>query len=171
MQTSKLCAAAGAACAALLVTTAPAAAVPPGAVTFTMTFPGTDTAGEDGYCAFPVRLEVVNNQTYTTTPGPGGTATTRFAGAAFVTAVNDLTGTSVRYNASGPGTTVTAPNGSFRTDGTGPQFSLTTVGNSFDGVSPISYTTGRVFFEVDAEGMTTGYGLQGRAVDVCEALG
>lgn len=171
MQTSKLVAAVGAACAAVLVTSVPAVAVPPGEVPETVVLVGTDTAGEDGFCPFPVRLEVVNKQTYTSTPGPGGTVSTRFAGAAFVTAVNDLTEKSVRYNASGPGTTVTAPDGSFRTDGTGPQFSVTTVANSFEGVAPISFTTGRVFFEVDAQGMTTGYGLRGRAVDVCEALG
>jgi hypothetical protein len=163
----------GTACAALFLTASPVAAAPPGAAEVDFILPGTDDVGEDGYCAFPVRIVGFNNQRFITTPSspmPGDTVTTRFLGAAVVTAVNTESGESARFNVSGPGTTVTAPDGSFRTDATGPQLSLTTLGNSFEGVSPLSFTTGRVFFEVGADGMTTGYGLKGRAVDVCEVL-
>ncbi len=173
MKLSAKVVACGAACAALFLTAAPAAAAPPGAAPVDVTLPGTEQEGEDGYCPFPVQLVGFNNQRFITTPTspmPGETVTTRFVGAAVVTAVNTVTGESVRFNVSGPGTTVTAPDGSFRTDATGPQLSLTTLGNSFAGVSPLSFTTGRVFFEVDADGMTTAYGLKGRAVDVCEVL-
>jgi hypothetical protein len=181
MRTTTILTALGTACATLLLTAGPAAAVPPDASVFPLTFAGTTTgtttvpaAGVDGYCAFPVRLDVVNDQRFVSTPAvplPGDTVTTRNAGAAFVTAVNLLTGESVRYNISGPGTTVTAPDGSFSTDATGTQLSLTTVENSAAGVSPLSFTTGRVRFSVDAAGMTTSYQLSGRARDVCEELG
>jgi hypothetical protein len=83
-----------------------AAAAPavPGGDTTTYDFP----AGE--YCAFPIEITLVSNETYRddTAPGP-----VFFTGAAEGTVTNEATGATRTYNLSGPGfaggTTVTGP--------------------------------------------------------------
>ena len=87
---------------------------------------------------------------------------------------NQVTGESVTYNISGPGSLVLFPDGAFSIDAAGPNLLWTLPENlaNFPAVPTISYTTGHVTVEVDASGQTTSYTLAGgaRQTDVCAVL-
>jgi hypothetical protein len=108
------------------------------------------------------------------TIAPNGTVTLQITGRARATVTNEVTGRSVSYNISGPGTLVLNPDGSFSGDLAGPNLLYTARKNlaSFPEVPTISYTTGHVTFAVDASGQTTSYALAGgsRQTDVCAVL-
>jgi len=101
---------------------------------------------------------------------PDGTTTLQIAGRARATVTNTVTGESVSYNISGPGTVVIAPDGAFSIDTHGPNLLWTTVANSYSGVPQISYTTGHVTLHVRASGVTDSYNLAGSQTDVCAVL-
>jgi hypothetical protein len=127
---------------------------------FTMPLVGTDKAGEDGYCPFPVTVQVFNGQKFTETPLPNGGAEQRFTGhAKAIVTRDDDPSKSITYNISGPGTQTfltAARNASFTIDAAGPNLLWTTVENSQPaGVLPLAYTTGRVRLAVDENGNTT----------------
>ena len=154
-----------------IVLAGPAQAAPPQAEPATFTLEGTETpAGDDGYCPFSVRVDYISNQKVTETTSPDGSTVTRFAGFASATVTNLETQESLTYKISGPGTVVSNPDDSFSGVVRGQNLLWTTVANSFEGVPPLAYTTGRVTFEVDETGQTTGYTLSGRRIDVCAAL-
>ena len=153
-----------------LVVAGPAAATPPGAVTYSLAFPGTSTAGDDGYCPFPVTIDVVDNQRLTETTLPDGTVIDRYRGAAFATAINDNTGKSARYTISGPATFTTAPDGTVTIDAKGGNLLWATVAQAPPNGPPILYATGHVRATVAPSGRVTDYSLDGHATDVCAVL-
>lgn len=155
-------------CAALLLSAAPASAAPPFAkFSFTLESSSPTDAGDRGYCAFPVLLEGVQNVRSVPPRDPGST---RFVGAAFVTATNTQTGESISFNVSGPFNPIATPDGGLTYTGTGGQLAYTSVENSFSGVSPLTYTTGLLTFTVAPDGTTTSYSARGRSIDVCAEL-
>lgn len=158
----------GGVCAALLLCAAPASAAPP-FTPFSFPLPSSSPAdaGEDGFCAFPVLVEGVAE--FRSVP-PGDPGSTRFVGPGFATVTNTQTGESVSFNISGPSNPRTSPAGVVTYKGTGGQLAFTTVGNSFPGVSPLTYSTGLLTFTIAADGTTTAYSAKGRTVDVCAAL-
>jgi hypothetical protein len=83
---------------------------------------------------------------------------------------NVATGETLTYKVSGPGTVIVNEDGSFSGDASGQNLLWTSVENSFEGVPQLAYSTGRVRFVVDENGLTTGYTLNGRRIDVCAAL-
>ena len=83
---------------------------------------------------------------------------------------NTVTGKTLRFNVSGPGTLTTFQDGAFALDVTGHNLLWTTVANSFRGVPQLAFTTGHVRVSVEASGLTTGYKLNGKSTDVCAAL-
>lgn len=158
----------GGVCAALLLGAAPASAAPPFESFDPFTLESTADAGGDGFCDFPVLLEVVAD--FHPVP-PGDPDSTRFVGAGFVTATNTQTGESISFNISGPTNATTSPDRVLTFTGTGGQLAWTTVENSFAGVSPLTYTTGLLRFAVDLkDGTTLSYSARGRTVDVCAEL-
>ena len=155
-------------CAALLLSAAPASAAPPfEGFSFTLESSSATDAADRGYCAFPVLLEGVQN---VQSVPPGDPGSTRFVGAAFVTATNTETGESISFNVSGPFNPIATPDGGFTYTGTGGQLAYTSVVNSFSGVSPLTYTTGLLKFTVAPDGTTTSYSARGRSIDVCAEL-
>ena len=152
-----------AASAGLLTVAGAAQAAPPKPQTFAFDLPSQETDGANGFCEdFIAHVEGVSFQKLR----GGGKVTGR--GTATVT--NTETGEAITFNISGPGTTTTAPDGSFTVDAAGPNLFFTTAGNSFPGVPPLVYTTGHVRFTVDASGKTTSFRLNGRSTNVCVAL-
>jgi hypothetical protein len=106
------------------------------------------------------------------TNAPDGTSTLKITGHAKVTVTNVTTGKSLSYNISGPGTVITYPTGAFSVDAGGPNLLWTTRANlaNYPNVPTLSYTTGRVAFQVDPSGQTTSYTHSGATTDVCAAL-
>jgi hypothetical protein len=121
-----------------------------------------------------VTFDDFNQYIIHSTTAPSGTVTLQITGRARATVTNEVTGRSVSYNISGPGTLVLNPNGSFSGDLAGPNLLYTARENlaNFPEVPTISYTTGHVTFAVDASGQTTSYALAGgsRQTDVCAVL-
>jgi hypothetical protein len=155
----------------LIATTGPAQADPLPMKPQVLHLPGTDTAGDDGYCPFAVTIKYFSNQQTTETVLPDGSTAYRFTGHAKAIVINDATGESISYNISGPGTQTVHPNGSFTIDAAGPNLLWTSVENTEPvGVLPLAYTTGRVRLSVDKDGQTTSYRLNGRSTDVCAEL-
>jgi hypothetical protein len=167
----KTCMSLAIATAGLVAAAGPAQADPPPTVTQNFVLEGTATAGQNGYCPFDVQVDIVSHQRTTTTTLQDGTVVQRFTGNATATVTNPATGESITYNISGPGTLTTFPDGSFTIDAAGPNLLYTTVENTQPaGVLPLAYTTGRVQVEVDEEGQTTSYRLNGNSTDVCAEL-
>lgn len=106
------------------------------------------------------------------TDAPDGTSILKISGQAKVTVTNMTTEKSLSYNISGPGTVTIFPDGRFSVNAGGPNLLWTTRENLafFPDVPTLSYTTGRVAFEVDATGQTISYSHAGRTTDVCAAL-
>src|SRR5688572_28765210 len=100
--------------AGLVAATGPANADPLPTEPQTIQLPGTDTAGDDGYCPFPVTIEFFSNQQVTETTLPNGATEFRFTGHA--EAIVTGNGESITYNVSGPGTQTVFPDGSFTID-------------------------------------------------------
>jgi hypothetical protein len=160
-----------AAAAGLIAAAGPAQAGPLPMEPQTTPLPGTDTDGADGFCSFPVTVQVFNGQKVTPTTLPNGATEFRSTGHAKAIVTRDDTGESITYNISGPGTVTVFPNGSFTIDAAGPNLLWTTVENSAPaGVLQIAYTTGRVRVAVNDTGNTTSYQLNGHSTDVCAAL-
>ncbi|MCA1680349.1 MAG: hypothetical protein LC777_16050 [Actinobacteria bacterium] len=134
--------------------------------------PTPDPVVLEGYCDFPVLLSYTRSKQYIIhqTTAPDGTTTLKITGNAVATVKNLDTGKLLTYNISGPGTVVIRPNGSFGVNAGGPNLFYTLPENSFPGVPTLSYTTGRVAFQVDPSGKTTTYSLRGHQTDVCAAL-
>jgi hypothetical protein len=154
----------------LLAATAPAQAAPLPTKPQTVELPGTDTADTDGFCSFPVTIEIFSGEKVTETTRPDGATVFRFTGHA--KAVVSGNGESITYNVSGPGTQTVFPDGSYTIDAAGPDLFFTSVEDSQPaGVLQLAYTTGRVRFAVDANGQTTRYRLNGNSTDVCAKLG
>lgn len=145
-----------------LVPLAPAQAAPPQPQTQTVQLPGQDTAGASGFCQFPVTVVLTS---YQQLRGGG-----KFTGRGSATVTNDLTGKSLTYNVSGPGTVTTTPDGGFAVEAGGTNLFWTTVANSYPGVPQLAYTTGHLLFAVNGAGDTTSYSLSGHTTDVCAAL-
>lgn len=131
----------------------------------------------EGYCTgftAVVTFTKMNQHIIRETTAPDGTTTLKITGHAQATVTNQTTGESVTYNISGPGTLVLYRDGAFSVDAAGPNLLWTAPENlaNFPDVPTISYTTGRVSFEVDASGQTTSYTLAGgaRQTDVCAVL-
>lgn len=163
-----------AAAAGLVAAAGPAQANPlPTKPNGTFVLPGTDTADDDGFCPFPVTIEIFSAAKVTETPLPDGGAEFRSRGHAEAIVTNDATGESKTYNISGPGTqtfTTAARDASFTIDAAGPNLLWTSVENSAPaGVLQLAYTTGRVRVAVDKDGNTFSYQLNGRT-DVCDEL-
>ena len=155
----------------LIVAGAPAQADPLPMEPQTIELPGTDTAGDAGFCPFPVTIDFFSGQRVTETTLPNGATKFRFTGHAEAIVTNDVTDESITYNVSGPGTQTVFPDGSFTIDAAGPNLFWTSVENSEPaGVLQLAYTTGRVRLAVDENGQTTSYQLNGRSTDVCAEL-
>jgi hypothetical protein len=122
----------------------PAQAAPPPTQSFTLNLPGTDSAGNNGFCTFPVRIDEVSHQRDNKSTGPNGATVDHFTGNATATVTNTTTGKKLSYNISGPGTVTSYPDGSFTIDAAGPNLLWTTVANSYPGVPQIAYTHGHV---------------------------
>ncbi len=165
--------AAVAAAAGLLIMAGPAYADPPQAVVPPGTpvdLPGTETAGNDGFCKFPVHIEFLSNQKVKETTNPDGSTSQHFTGWSNATVTNKDTGKSITYKINGPGTVTTFKDQSFAIDAGGPNLLWTSVANSFTGVPQLAYSTGHVKVSVNAAGLTTAYSLSGNRTDVCAAL-
>jgi hypothetical protein len=148
---------------------APAQADPLPTEPQTIELPGTDTAGDNGFCPFAVTIQFFSDQQVTETELPNGATEFRFTGHA--EAIVTGNGESITYNVSGPGTQTVFPDGSFTIDAAGPNLFWTSVENTEPaGVLPLAYTTGRVRLAVDENGQTTSYRLNGRSTDVCAEL-
>ena len=121
-----------------------------------------------------VTFTELNQYIVRSTTASDGTVTLRIAGRARATVTNQMTGESVSFNISGPGTLVINPDGSFSANLAGPNLLWTARANlaNFPNVPTISYTTGHVTFGVDPSGQTTSYSLAGgsRQTNVCTVL-
>jgi hypothetical protein len=152
-----------------LLLAAPAGAQPP-----PIPIPTPEPFTLTGYCAFPVLVTdtAFSEFVIRETTADDGTTTIEIAGHVQATLTNTITGVSVSYNISGPGTIVVDPDGSFSVDAAGPNLFWTLPENlmNFPEVPTISYTTGHVTFTVDASGQTTAYDLAGHQTDVCAVL-
>ena len=113
---------------ASLFTGVPAVAEPPPDNTFVLTLPATLDGDDEGFCAFPVRLDIVNHQRQTDTTFADGTVVSRFRGNATVTATNENTGESRTFKANGPGTQTLRPDGSYTIETAGPNLFFTPPG-------------------------------------------
>ena len=169
MKKTRTLLAAAAAIAGLVALTGPAQAAPPIDMRpqpLTQPLEGTDTAGNNGYCPFPVFIEGINNQLF-----HEGSNGNQFTGFISVNVTNVDTGKTQKFNISGPGTVTGAPDGSFTIDAKGHNLLWTTVANSQPaGVLQLAYTTGHVQVSVAADGRTTDYQLSGKSTDVCKLL-
>lgn len=173
MKKTRTLLAAAAAIAGLVALASPAQAVPPQAQHTLIALDGTNTAGKNGYCAFPVDIDYLSNQKGKDTSGPPGSTATHFTGFASATVTNRDTGKTVKFNVSGPGTFTdldSLPGGAFTLDVMGHNLLWTTVANSFAGVPQLAFSTGHVQVAVDDAGLTTSYKLNGKATDVCKLL-
>jgi hypothetical protein len=165
MRKTRTLLAAAAAIAGLFALPAPAQAAPPQALTFTISLPG---GGADGVCPFPVDIVVTTNQLTFHADRPMN-ALTGFGSA---TVTNTVTGETLKFNISGPGTVTNNNIPPFTIDAHGPNLLWTTVANlrDFPDVPQLAYTTGHVQVTVDDTGHTTSYKLTGNSTDVCELL-
>jgi hypothetical protein len=170
MRITRASLAAAAAVAGMIAMAGPAQAAPPPTVSQSIPLDGTDTAGRNGYCPFPVVVDYVTRQKTRVTTNPDGSVSQRFTGPATATVTHVGTPKSITYKVNGPGTLTTYPDDSFTIDAGGQNLFWTTVENSFLGVPQLSYTTGHVQVAVNASGQTTDYSLSGRRTDVCAAL-
>ncbi|MGZ6637551.1 MAG: hypothetical protein ACXVII_32225 [Solirubrobacteraceae bacterium] len=126
---------------------------------------------DDSYCYFPVQVSYTANEyVIHQSTAPDGTVTQQITGNAVYTVTNATSGKSITYQANGPGTVVTYPDGAFSLDLHGPNLLWTTRVDSYPGVPYVSYTKGHLTVSVDASGTTTAYGLHGTQTDVCQAL-
>jgi hypothetical protein len=127
----------------------------------------------DGVCPFRVDLTTLNNDEYVNTESePDGTVVQHFTGSLKVAASNDVTGKTLDYNISGPGTITTSPDGSQFVDGGGvslwpfppaaqPQFNL----------PGLAYIQGHFTISFDPNGNVVGFTHEGATItDVCAAL-
>jgi hypothetical protein len=173
MKKTRTLLAAAAAIAGLVALAGPAQAVPPQAQHTLIPLDGTNTAGVNGYCAFPVEIDYLSNQKGKDTSGPPGSTATHFTGFASATVTNLATNKTLTFNVSGPGTFTdldSLPGGAFTLDVMGHNLLWTTVANSFPGVPQLAFSTGHVQVSVDDAGLTTTYELNGKATDVCKLL-
>jgi len=173
MKKTRTLLAAAAAIAGLVALAGPAQAVPPQAQHTLIPLDGTNTAGVNGYCAFPVEIDYLSNQKGKDTSGPPGSTATHFTGFASATVTNLATNKTLTFNVSGPGTFTdldSLPGGAFTLDVMGHNLLWTTVANSFPGVPQLAFSTGHVQVSVDDAGLTTSYKLNGKATDVCKLL-
>jgi hypothetical protein len=168
MKKTRTLLAAAAAIAGLVALAGPAEAVPPQARTEHVDLPAK-TLDTDGFCPFPVHIDIVTNQPIINPP-PAGPAVQHITGFASATVTNEVTHKTLKFNISGPGTITFLPGGAFALDVAGPNLLYTTVNNSFPGVPQLAYTTGHVQVEVAANQKTTDYQLNGRSTDVCKLL-
>ena len=126
------------------------------------------------YCEFAVSVEFLTFNQYVIqeTTSPDGTLTQHITGHATALVTNLESRASLSLNISGPATVFVYSDGSFSADASGPNLLWTTKANSFPGVPPLSYTKGRVRFDVNASGLTTSYQLAGgaRQTDICALL-
>lgn len=133
--------------------------------------PGTSTAGTDGVCAFPVLVSYSGvRQHVRSSTLPDGTIVSQIEGSASITVTNDVSGKTLTYNASGPGTVTVHPDGSFSFIAHGTNLFWTTVGNSAPGVPQLEFATGLISVSVASSGRTLSHSLQGTSTDVCAAL-
>jgi hypothetical protein len=139
-----------------------------------------EAAGDNGYCAFPVKIDYLSNQKGKERSSPPGSTATHFTGFASATVTNLHTGKTLTFKVSGPGTFTTFPDtddqtsDAFTLDVAGANLLWTTVANSYPGVPQLAYTTGHVQVTVAAGGKTTSYELNGNGgapTDVCALLG
>jgi hypothetical protein len=165
MKKTRTLLAAAAAIAGLVALPGTAQAAPPQAQTFTIPLEGTDTAGDNGFCAFPVVIVATTNQLT-----PHDKPVNNLTGFGSATVTNTVTGETLTFNISGPGTVTNNNVPPFTIKAHGPNLLWTTVANSFDDVPQLAYTTGHVQVKVDASGQTTSYKLTGHSTDVCELL-
>jgi hypothetical protein len=185
MKKTRMLLAAAAAIAGLVALAGPAQAVPPQAEHTIILLEGRSIAnddpplpalGDNGYCAFPVKIDYLSNQKGKETSGPPGSTATHFTGFASATVTNLATGKTFTFKVSGPGTFTdldSLPGGAFTLDLGGANLLWTTVANSYPGVPQLAYTTGHVQVEVNDAGLTTLYELNGNGgepTDVCELL-
>ena len=167
MKKTRTLLAAAAAIAGLVALPGAAQAAPPQAQTFTIDLPGTNEplVGDNGFCPFPVQIVAVTNQLT-----PHDKPVNNLTGFGSATVTNTLTGETLTFNISGPGTVTNNNVPPFTIDAHGPNLLWTTVANSFEGVPQLAYTTGHVQVTVDASGQTTIYKLTGHSTDVCKLL-
>ena len=167
MKKTRTLLAAAAANAGLVAMPGAAQAAPPQAQTFTIDLPGTDEpgVGDNGFCPFPVQIVAVTNQLT-----PHDKPVNNLTGFGSATVTNTLTGETLTFNISGPGTVTNNNLPPFTIDAHGPNLLWTTVANSFERVPQLAYTTGHVQVTVDASGQTTIYKLTGHSTDVCKLL-
>jgi hypothetical protein len=167
MKKTRTLLAAAAAIAGLVALPGAAQAAPPQAQTFTIDLPGTDEpgVGDNGFCPFPVQIVAVTNQLT-----PHDKPVNNLTGFGSATVTNTVTGETLKFNISGPGTVTNNNVPPFTIDAHGPNLLWTTVANSFEDVPQLAYTTGHVQVTVDASGQTTSYKLTGHSTDVCELL-
>lgn len=175
----RMLAVAAAVSALVLGNTVAAAADPPTAYPTPgpVVLPGTNSAGQDGYCAFDVRLSyLVNDEQGRTTTQSNGDVVQTFRGHLVVSLQNVETGKSLTYNTSGPGAVATHPDGSCTVDTHGTNLFYTTVRNTYVGpasVPQIFFSTGHLVFTVaagqlnDNSAPTVAWSLNGRITDVC----
>lgn len=162
--------------------TARAAADPPQPIPGESPFvlPGTDTDGPNGYCPFTVLGTIpVNNEQGRLTTEPNGDVVQTYRGHLTVSLQNADTGKTVSYNASGPGSMTTHPDGSYTVDTHGGNLFYTTVKNTYAGpptVPQVYFSTGHLVFTVaggplnGATDPTVAWSLTGRLTDVCAVL-
>ena len=167
MKKTRTLLAAAAAIAGLVALPGAAQAAPPQAQTFTIDLPGTNEpgVGDNGFCPFPVQIVAVTNQLT-----PHDKPVNNLTGFGSATVTNTVTGETLKFNISGPGTVTNNNLPPFTIDAHGPNLLWTTVANSFEDVPQLAYTTGHVQVTVDASGQTTSYKLTGHSTDVCKLL-
>ncbi len=159
---------------ALVLLAGPASASPPlpyPESTTPFVLPGTSTAAAGGYCVFPVLVTYSGvRQHYRQSTLPDGTVIQKIEGSVSITVTNQVSGKTLTYNASGPGTVTINPDGSYSFVAHGTNLFYTTVGNSAPGVPQIEFAVGLISVSVASSGQTLTHSLQGRSTDVCAAL-
>jgi hypothetical protein len=162
MKKTRTLLAAAAAIAGLAAFAGPAQAAPPQPFDPFILQANDDLGG--GYCSFPVLVGGFSKSGF---KGPHD----RVTGFTSVTVTNMDTEKKLTFNASGPGTFTNNPDGSFSLDASGPWLTWTTVENSQPaGVLQLAYTNGHLHYEVDENGNTQVYTLDGKSQDVCALL-
>jgi hypothetical protein len=126
-----------------------------------------------GFCSFPTHYDVVANKEYGKfTTLADGTVRLKETGKLKLRATNTDTGESILLNASGPGTLLFFPDGSFTIHGTGHWliFNLATDAARF-GLPAVLLSSGHINETIDSSGALAALSVTGRAKDVCAALG
>jgi len=138
--------------------------------------PGTNVAGDLGYCPFTVHIEYTKaGQHVRTTTLPDGTQVLKVEGGAKIVATNVSNSKSITYNVSGPGTVTAHPSGAFEIDAQGKNLFWTQVRYSLPGQFQLQYSSGPLTVRVAAPVGTNlaGQTLQDTAHNVtneCAAL-